>query len=91
MPGYFISFDDEGQPADEAKLKTKERFSQFEIQLVSFEFNKKTKNFRIIFKIAYGPGIQPEKDDTNIEKSDEPAPPSYWSATATSNSNTTSS
>jgi hypothetical protein len=35
MPGYFISFDDEGQLSDEIKLKTKERFAQFEIHLVS--------------------------------------------------------
>jgi len=35
MPGYFVSFDDEGQLSDEIKLKTKERFAQFEIQLVS--------------------------------------------------------
>ncbi|UJR15223.1 hypothetical protein I4U23_002182 [Adineta vaga] len=35
--------------------------------------------------IAYGPGIQPEKDDNSIEKPDELSPPSYWAATATSN------
>jgi hypothetical protein len=32
--GYFMSFDDDGTPGDETKLKTKEKFSQFEIQLV---------------------------------------------------------
>jgi hypothetical protein len=36
-------------------------------------------------KIAYGPGIQPEKDDKTIETSEESAPPSYWTATAGSN------
>jgi hypothetical protein len=35
MPGYFISFDDDGEPCDEIKLKAKDRFSQFEIHLVS--------------------------------------------------------
>lgn len=35
MPGYFISFDEEGTPGDEAKLKTKEKCSQLEIQLVN--------------------------------------------------------
>lgn len=34
MPGYFISFDEEGAPGDETKLKTKEKCSQLEIQLV---------------------------------------------------------
>jgi hypothetical protein len=29
-----MSFDDDGTPGDETKLKTKEKFSQFEIQLV---------------------------------------------------------
>ncbi len=38
MPGYFIGFDDEGQPGDEIKLKAKEKFGQFEIQLVSLNF-----------------------------------------------------
>ena len=33
-PGYFISFDEDGSTADEIKIKTKEKFSQFEIQLV---------------------------------------------------------
>lgn len=35
MPGYFISFDDEGQPGEDLRLKTKERFAQLEIQIVS--------------------------------------------------------
>jgi hypothetical protein len=34
-PGYFISFDDDGQPCDDIRLKTKERYAQFEIHLVS--------------------------------------------------------
>ena len=51
MPGYFISFDDEGQLVDEAKLKTKDRFSQFEIQLVSLEFNKKPKSLKLFLRL----------------------------------------
>ncbi len=35
MPGYFISFDDDGKSGDEIKLKTKDKFSQLEIQLVN--------------------------------------------------------
>jgi hypothetical protein len=35
MPGYFISFDDDGKPGDEIKSKIKDKFSQFEIQLVN--------------------------------------------------------
>jgi hypothetical protein len=47
-------------------------------------------NYHLFFeffflKIAYGPGIQPEKDDKTIEKCEESSPPSYWSATASSN------
>lgn len=34
MPGYFLSFDENGVPGDEMKLKTKDKGSQFEIQLV---------------------------------------------------------
>jgi hypothetical protein len=33
--GYFISFDDDGIPGDEIKSKTKDKFSQLEIQLVN--------------------------------------------------------
>ncbi|CAF0907173.1 unnamed protein product [Adineta steineri] len=69
MPGYFISFDEEGTLGDEVKTKTKEKFSQLEIQL-----------------IAYGPGIQPEKDDHTIETSNEASPPSYWAAANASTS-----
>jgi len=36
MPGYFVSFDDEGQPNDEIRLTNKDRFAQFEIHLVSY-------------------------------------------------------
>ena len=35
-PGYFISFDDDGVCGDELKSKSKDKFSQLEIQLVSF-------------------------------------------------------
>jgi len=35
MPGYFISFEDDGTVGDEIKSKTKEKFSQLEIQLVN--------------------------------------------------------
>ncbi len=35
MPGYFISFNDEGTPNDEIKSKIKDKFSQLEIQLVN--------------------------------------------------------
>jgi hypothetical protein len=35
MPGYFISFDDEGIPSDETKSKIKDKTSQLEIQLVN--------------------------------------------------------
>ena len=35
MPGYFLSFDEDGTPGDEIKLKTKDTVSQFEIQLVT--------------------------------------------------------
>jgi hypothetical protein len=86
MPGYFISFDDEGEPSSDSKLTTRERFSQLEILLVSLSVsNLNNKGFFKIFQIAYGPGIQPEKDDKTIETSTEPSPPSYWAATATSN------
>jgi hypothetical protein len=34
MPGYFISFDDEGQPSEGVQLTTKERVAQLEIFLV---------------------------------------------------------
>jgi hypothetical protein len=45
--------------------------------------------FIIFFlKIAYGPGIQPEKDDNTIETSTEASPPPYWAATAASTSPT---
>jgi hypothetical protein len=84
MPGYFLSFDDEGEPNVDIKLKTKERFAQFELHLVSFERNDEflfLERF-CLFKIAYGPGIQPEADDKAIETSQELAPPSYWAATA---------
>ncbi len=37
-------------------------------------------------KIAYGPGIQPEKDDNPIETSNEASPPSYWAAAAAAGS-----
>jgi len=37
MPGYFISFDEDGNPGDENKLKIKDKSSQLEIQLVDFE------------------------------------------------------
>ncbi|CAF3895383.1 unnamed protein product, partial [Adineta steineri] len=70
MPGYFVNFNDDGVPSEDIKLKTKEKFGQFEIQL-----------------IAYGPGIQPEKDDQTIEKSDELAPPPYWAAAANASNN----
>ncbi len=94
MPGYFVSFDDDGQPGDEKIIRTKERFSQFEIHLVSRDSQEKNSKkidvlnehfFFHLLKIAYGPGIQPEKDDRTIETSDEPPPPSYWAATAASN------
>jgi len=39
-----------------------------------------------LFKIAYGPGIQPEKDDNTIETSSEASPPSYWAAAAATGS-----
>ncbi|CAF1250019.1 unnamed protein product [Adineta ricciae] len=71
-PGYFISFDEDGSTADEIKIKTKEKFSQFEIQL-----------------IAYGPGIQPEKDDHTLETSNEASPPSYWAAAANTSTSPT--
>jgi len=35
MPGYFISFEEDGTVGDEVKSKTKEKFSQLEIQLVN--------------------------------------------------------
>ncbi len=34
-PGYLLNFDEEGVPGDEAKSKAKDKFAQFEIQLVS--------------------------------------------------------
>ena len=34
MPGYFVSFDDDGVCGDELKSKSKDKFSQLEIQLV---------------------------------------------------------
>lgn len=40
MPGYFLSFDDEGVPCEETKLKAKERFAQFELQLVSLSASR---------------------------------------------------
>jgi len=39
----------------------------------------------LFIKIAYGPGIQPEKDDRSIETSDEASPPSYWAANSAAN------
>ncbi|CAF1173350.1 unnamed protein product [Rotaria sp. Silwood1] len=65
VPGYFLSFDEDGVPGDGIKTQIKEKFFQFEIQL-----------------IAYGPGIQPEKDDNTIEKPNEASPPPYWSVSA---------
>lgn len=38
-PGYFISFDEDGVLGDEVKIKTKEKCSQLEIQLVSLSSN----------------------------------------------------
>ena len=40
MPGYFLTFDDDGVPGDETKAKTKDKFAQVEIQLVSRSFSK---------------------------------------------------
>ncbi|CAF4049743.1 unnamed protein product, partial [Rotaria magnacalcarata] len=34
--------------------------------------------------ITYGPGIQPEKDDTKVETPAEAAPPSYLAAASAS-------
>ncbi|CAF4584417.1 unnamed protein product, partial [Rotaria sp. Silwood2] len=65
VPGYFLSFDEDGTSGDGIKTKIKEKSFQFEIQL-----------------IAYGPGIQPEKNDTTIETSNEASPPPYWSVSA---------
>jgi hypothetical protein len=80
-PGYLISFDEDGAIGDEIKSKTKEKFSQFEIQLVSLtNYSHFFYLFICDLKIAYGPGIQPEKDDNTIETSNEAAPPSYWAA-----------
>ncbi|CAF3310329.1 unnamed protein product [Rotaria socialis] len=73
VPGYFLSFDDEGTPADGVKTKNKEKLFQFEIQL-----------------IAYGPGIQPEKDDNTIEKPTEASPPPYWQVSGGATSTSTS-
>ena len=36
-PGQFISFDDDGQPYDDMRLRNKEKVSQLEIQLVSLK------------------------------------------------------
>jgi hypothetical protein len=89
MPGYFLSFGDDGTPGDEIKLKTKEKFSQFEIQLVKyFVILYILLDVFLFLKIAYGPGIQPEKDDNTIETSNEASPPPYWAATAGSASPT---
>ncbi len=41
-------------------------------------------------KIAYGPGIQPEKDDNPIETSNEASPPPYWAAAAAGSPSSTS-
>lgn len=38
MPGYFLNFDDEGQPFEGLKLKGKEGPSQFEASLVILLF-----------------------------------------------------
>ena len=58
MPGYFINFDEEGQPYEDNKLKTKERPAQFEIQLVSlslefFVFFNKIANSKIMIIIYF--------------------------------------
>ncbi len=90
MPGYFISFEDDGTVGDEFKSKTKEKFSQLEIQLVNILKSCILLEF-IFFKflqIAYGPGIQPEKDDHTIETSNEASPPSYWAAAASAGGST---
>jgi hypothetical protein len=89
-PGYLISFDDDGKPGDEIKSKTKEKCSQFEIQLVSFDEILFFLSIQFRLKIAYGPGIQPEKDDNTIETSNEASPPSYWAAAATGSTSPTS-
>lgn len=34
MPGYLLSFNDEGQAFQDAQLKAKERYAQFELYLV---------------------------------------------------------
>ncbi|CAF3760049.1 unnamed protein product [Rotaria sordida] len=65
VPGYFLSFDEDGVAGDGIKTTTKEKFFQFELHL-----------------IAYGPGIQPEKNDNTIETSEEASPPPYWSVSA---------
>ncbi|CAF0984353.1 unnamed protein product [Adineta ricciae] len=36
MPGYFLNFDDDGVPYEDAKLKAKERFAQFELHLIAY-------------------------------------------------------
>ena len=60
MPGYFVTFDDDGVPGDETKAKTKDKFAQVEIQLVRLFFCRsvKTKTFRddraLMFRLPMG-------------------------------------
>lgn len=88
-PGYFLNFDEEGVSGDENKAKIKDKYTQFEIQLVSsFLFFVKYYFQLFVFKVAYGPGIQPEKDDNTIETSSEASPPSYWAAASAAGGST---
>ncbi|CAF3389921.1 unnamed protein product [Rotaria socialis] len=67
MPGYFLGFNEDGDPSNAPKIQRKDRSSQFETHI-----------------IAYGPGVQPETDDTRVETPAEPAPPSYCAAASAS-------
>lgn len=48
MPGYFVTFDDDGVPGDETNAKTKDKSAQVEIQLVRLFFCRfiQTRTFR---------------------------------------------
>ncbi|CAF1346959.1 unnamed protein product [Rotaria sordida] len=64
-PGCFIGFNWDGEPCNEIKIETREKFAQLEIHLIADGSG----------------GIQPELINTRVETFDTSAPPSYWEAT----------
>ena len=82
MPGYFISFDDDGVPGDENKLKIKEKFSQLEIQLVNFCFSINFLFLIQLFRLLMDLVFNLKKMIIQLKHLLKASPPPYWAAAA---------